>query len=188
MSGELSIRHADAATDAAACAVIYAPFVAGAAVSFEEQPPSAEEMAARIAQTSERYPWLVVEDAGAVIGYAYASAHRERAAYRWACDVAVYVGEGHRGRGVGRELYGALFELLRRQGIQVAVGGITLPNDASVRLHEAFGFELVGIYRRIGWKDGQWRDVGWWELELVPRGTDPPPKPGPPARLPDPPR
>jgi L-amino acid N-acyltransferase YncA len=176
-----SIRRADPERDGGACAAIYAPFVAGTAVSFEEQPPSAEEMAARIATTSERYPWLVAEDGAAVVGYAYAAAHRARAAYRWACDVAVYIGEGHRGHGLGRALYGSLLELLRGQGIQVAVAGITLPNDASVGLHEALGFELVGIYRRIGWKQGQWRDVGWWELELVPRSAGPPPEPRPPA-------
>lgn len=190
---EPALRHADAQRDGAACAAIYAPFVADTAVSFEEDPPSAAEMARRIATGSERWPWLVAEDRsraalrenGEVVGFAYACAHRERAAYRWAADVTVYVRDGFRGRGVGGALYRAVFELLRRQGIQVACAGITLPNDASVGLHEACGFELVGIYRRIGWKQGQWRDVGWWELELVPRSDDPPAEPGPPARLHD---
>jgi phosphinothricin acetyltransferase len=177
------LRHADPRRDSAACAAIYAPFVAGGPVSFEELPPDADEMARRIATGSERFPWLVAVQDGEVVGYAYAWAHRERAGYRWAADVAVYIREGFRGRGVGRTLYRGLFELLRRQGIQVACAGITLPNDASVALHEACGFELVGIYRRIGWKAGQWRDVGWWELELVPRSADPPAEPGPPARL-----
>jgi phosphinothricin acetyltransferase len=193
------LRHADPRRDGAACAAIYAPFVADTPVSFEEVPPDADEMARRIATGSERFPWLVAEDRsraapvegggivgekdGIVVGFAYASAHRERAGYRWAADVAVYIGEGFRGRGVGRALYRALFDLLRRQGIQVACAGITLPNDASVALHEACGFELVGIYRRIGWKAGQWRDVGWWELELVPRGADAPAEPRLPVLL-----
>ena len=177
------LRHADPARDGAACAAIYAPSVTGSVASFEEEPPGESEMARRIATTSERYPWLVAEEDDQAVGFAYASAHRERAAYRWAADAAVYVGEDYRGRGVGRTLYVALFELLVRQGIQVACAGITLPNDASVRLHEACGFELVGIYRRIGWKHGQWRDVAWWELELVPRGAETPSELGPPARL-----
>jgi L-amino acid N-acyltransferase YncA len=181
--GEVVIRDADAARDGAACAAIYGPFVTGTAVSFEERPPSAEEMARRIATTSKRHPWLVAQDAGEVAGYAYAAPHRERAAYRWACDVAVYVDERNQRRGLGRALYVALFELLKRQGIQVAVAGVTLPNDASVALHERSGFELVGIYRRIGWKSGQWRDVAWWELELMPRSADAPAEPGPPARV-----
>jgi phosphinothricin acetyltransferase len=179
----ISIRHADPGLDSAACAAIYAPSVIDSAVSFEEVPPTAEEMARRIAAMSERHAWLVAEIDGHVVGYAYASPHNERAAYRWACDAAVYVGEAHRGHGVGRALYLALFGLLMRQGLQVVCAGITLPNDASVALHEACGFEFIGIYRRIGWKSGQWRDVAWWELELVPRSDGAPREPGPPARL-----
>ena len=118
-------------------------------------------------------------------GYAYAAEHRDRASYRWAADVTVYVGEGWRGRGVGRALYGALLPLLARQGLQIACAGITLPNDASVALHERFGFELVGVYRRIGWKLGSWRDVGWWQLELLPASEDPPAEVRAPSRLED---
>ena len=176
------IRHADAARDAAACAAIYAPFVTDSWVSFEEDPPDAEEFARRIASTTERYPWLVADD-GTVIGYAYAAAHRERAAYRWAADVAAYVAEPARRRGVGRALYGELLATLARQGFQVACAGVTLPNPASVALHEACGFRPVGIYRRIGFKAGAWRDVGWWQLELVPAADGVPPEPGPPAEL-----
>ena len=185
MSGraELAIRHADAERDGAACAAIYAPFVAATAVSFEDEPPTAEEMARRIASTSERYPWLLAQDGDGVAGYAYGAAHRERAAYRWACDVAVYVGERHRRQGVGRALYGVLLELLERQGIQVACAGITLPNDGSVALHEACGFEPIGVYRRIGWKFGEWHDVWWWQLELAPANEHAPAEPRPPVRL-----
>jgi phosphinothricin acetyltransferase len=181
------VRHADPERDAAACAAIYAPYVAGTAISFEEAPPTAEQFGAHIAATSERYPWLVLEDAGAVVGYTYATQHRARAAYRWAVDVGIYVDPArHRGGG-GRMLYEALFELLRRQRLTSAVAGITLPNDASLALHRALGFEHVGTYRSIGWKAGEWRDVAWWQLALAPAAGDtvdgPPPEPLGPQRL-----
>jgi L-amino acid N-acyltransferase YncA len=180
------IRPAQPARDAAGCAAIYAPFVRDTVVSFEEQVPSAQEFVRRIERTSDRYPWLVAEDRATVAGYAYASAHRDRAAYRWAADVAVYIGDGYRRRGLGRALYGALLPLLERQGIQVVCAGVTLPNDASVALHEALGFQPVGVYRRIGWKAGSWHDVGWWQLDLVAPAAGRPPEPGPPARLEEP--
>jgi L-amino acid N-acyltransferase YncA len=175
------IRSAEPARDAAACAAIYASYVLESAVSFEEVAPSAAGMGERIERTSATHPWLVAERAGAVVGYAYASQHRERAAYRWACDVAVYVARDHQRRGVGRALYEALLERLRAQRIHVACAGITLPNDASVRLHEALGFEPVGVYRAIGFKAGAWRDVGWWQLRLLPTDDAPPPEPLPPG-------
>jgi len=162
------IRPADPARDAAACAAIYAPFVLGSAVSFEEVPPSADDFAAKIAQLSATHPYLVCERDGAVAGFAYGAPHRERAAYRWACDVSVYVDPAWHRRGIGRALYEALLARLRAQRFHVACAGITLPNDASVGLHEALGFEPVGVYRGIGWKAGAWRDVGWWQLRLLP--------------------
>jgi phosphinothricin acetyltransferase len=178
------VRHADQPRDARACALIYAPFVLGSVISFEEVAPSEREFARRIEQVSASYPWLVAEEHGEVIGYAYASQHRERAAYRWAADVAIYVDRAHHRHGAGRALYEALFELLVAQGLHVACAGITLPNDASVGLHEALGFELVGIYRRIGWKAGAWRDVGWWQRQLISDGdARAPQEPGPPGRL-----
>jgi phosphinothricin acetyltransferase len=128
----------------------------------------------------------VAEQDGIVSGYAYATEHRSRAAYRWAADVTVYIAPDHQRRGIGRALYGTLFELLVRQRLQVAVAGITLPNDASVGLHEACGFKPVGVYPRIGWKAGAWWDVGWWELELIEPTDGRPPEPGPPAALPEP--
>jgi L-amino acid N-acyltransferase YncA len=179
------VRHADPLRDAEACAAIYGRFVRDTPASLEERPPTAAEMGERIERISAGYPWLVAEVDGRVAGYAYASRHRERSSYRWAADVTVYVAPSQHRRGVGRSLYGALLPLLTRQGLQIACAGITLPNDASVALHEAFGFALVGIYRRIGWKASAWRDVGWWELELAPvaPGPQPPPEPGPPATL-----
>jgi L-amino acid N-acyltransferase YncA len=180
-----TLRHAEPARDAAACAAIYAPYVTATAASFEEDAPSADELAARIERTARTHPWLVLEDAGRVVGYAYATQHRTRAAYRWAADVAVYVDPAHQRRGAGRRLYAALLDLLRAQGLQIACAGITLPNDASVALHRAVGFEPVGTFRAIGWKAGAWRDVSWWQLRLAPAADDdgaPPAEPGlPPA-------
>ncbi len=138
------VRHADPERDAADCAAIYAPNVDPGTASFEDRAPSAEEMAERIAAGSRAYPWLVAERDGRVAGYAYGSQHRTRASYRWAVDVTVYVDTSLHRSGVGRELYEALLELLARQRYHVACAGITLPNDASVGLHEAVGFEPVG--------------------------------------------
>lgn len=177
------IRHADASRDATACAAIYAPFVAESVISLEEVAPGPAEIAERIDRTSRAYPWLVAEADGDVVGFAYGSVHRERAAYRWACESSLYIDRAHHRRGIGRDLYETLFELLVRQGLQVVCAGVTLPNEASVALHESLEFELVGVYRRIGWKAGQWHDVGWWQRDLFPPGSHPPPEPGPPASL-----
>jgi L-amino acid N-acyltransferase YncA len=178
----LRIRDADPHRDASACAAIYAPHVEGSAVSFEERAPGAAEMGERIAKVAATHAWLVAERAGRVLGYAYATAFNERPAYRWSASVSVYVAEGARGEGLGRALYEALFARLRGAGFRVACAGITLPNPASVALHEGLGFERVGLNRGIGWKDGAWRDVGWWQLELAPPGSGKPPDPGPVVR------
>jgi len=174
---ELRIRDADPARDAAACAAIYAPHVEGSAVSFEEQAPGAAELAARIERYGQSHAWLVAEHEGQIVGYAYSTAFNERPAYRWSASVSVYVAEGARGAGVGRALYEALFARLRERGIRMACAGITLPNEASVGLHESLGFEQSGLNREIGWKHGAWRDVGWYQLELAPAGEGPPPEP-----------
>lgn len=161
--------------DAGAIAAIYAPLVTGAVTSFELDPPSAAEMAARMAAVAAYAPWLVLVRGGEVAGYAYASRHRERAAYQWSVDVSVYIDAGHRGTGVGRALYTALFAMLARQGFHTAHAGITLPNPASIRLHESMGFVPIGVYPAVGWKFGAWHDVGWWRLPLLP--CDRPPAP-----------
>jgi L-amino acid N-acyltransferase YncA len=179
-----TLRDADAARDAAACAEIYAPHVEGSAVSFEERVPDAVEMAARIERYGSSHAWLVAERGGEVVGYAYATPFNERPAYRWSASVSVYVGAGARGEGVGRALYEALFGRLRERGFRMACAGITLPNGASVGLHERLGFALVGVNREIGWKEGAWHDVGWYQLELAPAGEGPPPEPRrPPATM-----
>jgi L-amino acid N-acyltransferase YncA len=177
------IRHADPARDAAGCAEVYGPFVRDTVISLEEDPPTAEELAGRIEQLSATHAWLMAEVDGEIAGFAYASPHRPRASYRWATDVSVYISSRHHREGVGTTLYRTLFDLLIRQGFRVACAGITLPNEASVAIHESLGFQLVGIYRRIGWKFGAWRDVGWWQLDLAPGAPDPPVEPGPPVHL-----
>jgi L-amino acid N-acyltransferase YncA len=167
----MRIRDADPRGDAGACAAIYAPFVEDSAVSFEEVAPDAAEIGARIAATQATHPWLIALCGGEVAGFAYGCRHRARAAYRWSADVSVYVAGGRRRAGVGRALYAELLDRLRAQGFHVACAGITLPNEASVGLHESFGFEPVGVYREIGWKGGAWRDVGWWQLRLATMDT-----------------
>jgi L-amino acid N-acyltransferase YncA len=174
---ELLIRDASPARDAAACAEIYAPQVETSPVSFEERAPDLAEMAARIERYSASHAWLVAEREGRAVGYAYATAFNERPAYRWSASVSVYVAEEARGSGVGRALYEALFDRLRERGLRMACAGITLPNKASVGLHESLGFEQTGLNREIGWKQGAWRDVGWFQLELLPAGKGRPPEP-----------
>ncbi|HET9591997.1 MAG TPA: GNAT family N-acetyltransferase [Solirubrobacterales bacterium] len=174
---DLNIRDADPARDAAACAAIYAPHVEGSPVSFEEQAPDAAEMAARIERYGSSHAWLVAAREGEVVGYAYATAFNERPAYRWSTSVSVYIAENARGRGIGRALYEALFGRLRERGFRMACAGITLPNEASEGLHKSLGFELVGVNREIGWKQGAWRDVGWYQLQLVAAPDGPPPEP-----------
>ena len=175
-----TIRDADPTRDAPACAAIYAPHVEAGPTSFEERAPSAEEMAARIARISLTHPWLVAEAGEEVVGYAYACRYMERDAYRWTAAVSVYIADGHRGEGLGRRLYAELFERLRAQRFQVACAGITLPNEASVALHERLGFAASGVSPKVGWKAGAWHDVGLWQLRLVPVSPEPPPEPLPP--------
>jgi phosphinothricin acetyltransferase len=176
----LIIRSARPDRDAAACSAIYRPHVEAGPASFEERAPNPEEMAVRIRELCSTHPWLVAERSGSTVGFAYACPHRTRAAYRWAADVSVYISGDQRRHGVGRALYEALLERLRAQNFEIACAGITLPNEASVALHESLGFEAVGVYRRIGWKLGSWHDVGWWQLRLNEQGG-PPEEPIPPA-------
>jgi L-amino acid N-acyltransferase YncA len=153
--------------DAAAIAKIYRPVVEKTVISFELDAPDAAEMRSRMRRVTRGYPWLVAVDSGAVVGYAYGSPHRERAAYASSLDVSVYVDCAVRGRGVGSALYAALFRLLEQGGtFHRAFAGVALPNDASIALHKKHGFELVGIYREVGRKFGRWIDVAWWQREL----------------------
>jgi len=165
MSSKTTIRIAEI-SDAAVIQAIYAPMVERTVISFELEPPSVEEMAKRIDSILPTYPYLVAERGGQVIGYAYASQHRAREAYRWSVDVTVYVApEAHRS-GVARALYGILLPILTKQGFHAAYAGIALPNDGSVGLHEALGFTHIGTYPEVGYKHGAWHDVGYWRLAL----------------------
>jgi L-amino acid N-acyltransferase YncA len=158
--------------DAQRCAEIYAPYVRDTAISFESEPPSAAEMAQRITAAQREHAWLVLEDGGAVTGYAYGGPFMSRAAYRWSATVSVYLDGARRRSGGGRVLYTALFDRLAERGIRTVLAGVALPNDASEGLHRAMGFAPAGTYRRVGWKLGRWHDVTWYQRDLV---TDWPP-------------
>ena len=169
----LRFRFADE-QDAAAIQAIYAPYCESSVVSFETKAPSVEEIGQRIRKISEQFPWIVGEFDRRILGYAYGSRHSERAAYQWSVDATVYVSPLAQRTGLGRGLYTSLFRILALQGYYKVYAGITLPNPASVGLHEAVGFKPVGIYRGVGYKLGSWHDVGWWQLGLQPESDEPP--------------
>jgi L-amino acid N-acyltransferase YncA len=157
------------ASDASAIVDIYAPIVRETCISFELEPPTADEMRLRIASTLRRLPWLVAEDdAGTVCGYAYAGRHRDPPAYQWSVNTSVYVSQDARGAGIGKALYEALCERLIALGYFQAFAGIALPNAASVALHESVGYQYLGTYKDVGFKKGSWHDVGWWQRRLRP--------------------
>lgn len=162
-----------APADGSALAEIYRPAVTDSATSFELDAPDGAEMARRVARILERTPWIVCERDGAVLGYAYASPHRDRPAYRWSVEVSAYVHGDARRLGVGRALYASLFAALVVQGFRNAYAGVTLPNAASVGLHRAVGFTPVGVYHGVGYKQGAWHDVAWFERPLAPRDAAP---------------
>lgn len=176
MSSNSTVRIAEI-SDAAAIQAIYAPMVERTAISFELESPSVEEMAKRIKSTLPTYPYLVAERDGQVIGYAYASQHRAREAYRWSVDVTVYIAPNAHRSGVGRALYDVLLPTLKRQGFHAAYAGIALPNDGSVGLHEALGFAHIGTYPEVGFKHGVWHDVGYWRIALDVASPPKPPVP-----------
>jgi len=171
MTVDIRLAHTG---DAAEILAIYAPYCASTNVTFEVVTPTLEQMRERITRISADYPWLVAEAGGRVTGYVYATRFRERAAYRWTAEVAIYVAMNAQRRGLGRALYTSLFSVLRAQGYFKAVAGITVPNSASVGLHEGVGFRHTGIFPGVGHKDGTWLDVGWWQLDLQPEAGNPP--------------
>lgn len=152
--------------DARALLAIYTPYVTGTPVTFEYEVPSAEEFAGRIRSVQADYPYLVCERNGEIAGYAYAHRYKERAAYQWDAELSVYLDETHHGRGAGRALYGALIELLRMQNVKNVYGCLLHPNPRSERLHEALGFTRVGFFPRTGYKNGAWRDVVWYGMQI----------------------
>jgi L-amino acid N-acyltransferase YncA len=153
--------------DAGAIADIYAPYVRDTTVSFETMPPDADEMRSRVATTLTRFPWLVLEGGDGIKGYAYAWEHGSRAAYRWSADVSLYLDRSLHRKGHGRRIYGVLFDLLAAQGYVNAFAAISLPNPASVAMHEAMGFTGVGVLPWAGFKNGAWCDIGWWHRPLL---------------------
>jgi len=159
--------------DAAAIERIYTPIVNETIISFEYEPPSVSELAERIEGALEHYPWLVCDDGDDVLGYAYATRFRGRAAYDWVVEVSVYVAPGAQRRGVARALYTALFELLTAQGFTRAFAGIALPNASSVALHEGLGFEPIGTFPDVGYKFDAWHAVGFWHRALAEPGKVP---------------
>ncbi|MEO9151452.1 MAG: N-acetyltransferase family protein [Lapillicoccus sp.] len=182
----MTIRPATVA-DAAAVSAIYAPYVADTSITFELVPPTATQMRDRIATALMAHDWLVLEDetegwegteggGPRVVGYACAGEFRSRAAYRWSCEVSVYLERGRHRSGAGRSLYEALLPRLAARGYRQAVAGMTLPNDASLHFHAALGFEPVGTFRDVGWKHGRWHDVAFAQRALL-VAPDPPAEP-----------
>lgn len=167
--------------DATQIAAIYEPWVRDTAVSFESEPPGWEEMARRIATLSRTHPWVVIEEeAGSILGYAYASPYRQRPAYLWSVETTIYLHIEHRGRGLGKALYAALLDLATNWGYTNAFAGIALPNPESVSLHASVGFTPIGVFPKAGFKLGVWHDVGWWHRPLSPATP-----PHPPVRPPE---
>ncbi|MDX1477558.1 MAG: GNAT family N-acetyltransferase [Saprospiraceae bacterium] len=152
---------------------IYAPYILEHWTSFEERVPDEAGMWSRIALGD--YPWLSAVTPAGLAGYAYAGPHRQRAAYRWSCEVSVYVDHPWLRRGLASRLYGCLFALLQAQGLHLALAGVVVPNPPSMAFHQALGFEVVGTYRNIGYKQGAWRDVCWLQKQLIPAVGEPGP-------------
>ena len=159
--------------DAAGMLDIYAPIVRETATSFERKPPTIAEFCDRVRASMERRLWLVCESDRVIAGYAYATQFNARESYIWSVEVSVYVHPDHHRRGIGRALYTALLRCLALQGYCTAVARITLPNPASVALHESMGFQTVGVNPGIGYKNGEWHDVGIWQMEIQPRPSLP---------------
>jgi L-amino acid N-acyltransferase YncA len=159
--------------DAAAIAAIYAPYVTDTVITFELDPPDEAEFCARIERITATHPWLVAEIDGTVMGYAYGSAYRTRAAYRWVCETGIYVAGTACGQGIGRPLYQALLDELARRGFVAAMGVMTANNPGSTALHEKLGFVDRGTQPGIGYKHGAWHDVVFWQKDLGPRPADP---------------
>jgi L-amino acid N-acyltransferase YncA len=172
MRSNVKIRTATA-DDARQIAAIYAPYVLETWISFEEVPPSESEMRDRISNGLRTYPWLVADQDSTIEGYCFGSVHRSRSGYRWSPEVTVYVRRATHRRGIGVALYTRLLELLERQGFRAAFGGIALPNEPSIALHEKMGFKKLGVFETVGYKLGAWRDVGWWRRDLARLGDSP---------------
>ena len=161
----MNIRPVEAA-DAKQLLAIYTPYVLNTAITFETEIPTIEEFERRIAETQSSHPYLVAEDKGQIVGYAYAHAYYGRAAYAWTVEVSIYVDQVARAKGIGTALYDRLEELLIEQGMTQALACISLPNEASIQFHQKRGYEEVAHFKKVGYKLGQWRDIVWLQKEL----------------------
>ena len=159
--------------DAKGILAIYAPYIESTSFTFETEVPSVEEFAERISTYLINWPWLVCEIDGRIAGYAYATKHRERTAYQWCTESSVYIHDDYQKAGIGKALYTALFEILKRQGFNNVYAVINLPNEKSVAFHESCGFEYFATYEKVGYKLGQWKNVGWWRLIINEFGDNP---------------
>ena len=169
----MHIRFADPG-DAAACLAVYAQYI-DTSITFETVLPSEAEFSGRIRSYGAVYPWLIAEEDGHVLAYAYAHRAQERAAYGWNAELSIYIAKAYAGHGLGRLLYEALMELLRRQGVKTVYGVVTSPNPPSEALHQAMGFHVAARFRDAGWKNGEWHDVTWFEREIAPHDGAPKP-------------
>ena len=155
--------------DATALAEIYNHYVRHTIATFEVEDATEQDVIKRYEALTERYPWLVAEEEGLVVGYAFSRPWHVRAAYRHTAELSIFLRDGHTGAGHGTRLYEAMLELLPDRDVHVAIGGVSLPNEASVALHEKFGFEKVAHFREVGFKLGRWIDVGYWQKTLPSR-------------------
>ena len=170
MRGQLKVAIKD---DAAGMLEIYAPFILNSGITQETEVPTVEDFQERIISNLAERPWLVCEMDNEIAGYAYAGKHRDRKGYQWCTEPSVYISEKYYGLGVANALYAALFDILKSQGYVNAYAVITLPNERSIAFHRKFGFEWLTTYKKIGYKLGQWHDVGWMQYEVNPHRNDP---------------
>jgi len=170
MAGNIRVAIKD---DAAGMLEIYAPFILNSGITQETEMPSVEDFQQRIISNLEERPWLVCEINNEIAGYAYAGKHRDRKGYQWCTEPSVYISEKYYGLGIANALYTALFDILKIQGYVNAYAVITLPNDRSIAFHKKFGFEYLTTYKKIGYKLGEWHDVGWMQYEVNTHKEDP---------------
>lgn len=169
------------AKDAESILKIYEPYILNTSFTFETEPPSVPAFAERINEYLKSWPWLVCEINGMIAGYAYAGKHRERAAYQWCVESSIYIHDDFQKAGVGKALYAALIEILKKQGFRNVYAVINLPNEKSVAFHESFGFTYFATYEKVGYKLGKWKNVGWWQLPINEYNDEP----APPIKFPE---
>ena len=170
----MSLLRVATPADAPGILDIYAPYIRNTSFTFETEVPSIEEFAGRIKSYLDNWPWLVCEMDGRITGYAYATKHRERVAYQWCVESSVYIHDDFQKAGIGKALYSALLDILKKQGFNNVYAVINLPNEKSVVFHERCGFEYFATYEKVGYKLGKWKNVGWWKLQVNEYGHEPP--------------